>query len=198
MEMEYKQGLIEVKAVPEGKNLFVEGYAAIFGNEDSYNDIIVAGAFTKTIAGKEGKRIRLCLQHDMDDVIGKIIELKEDERGLWFRAKISNTTKGRDLAELIQDEAINEISIGYRSIVWEIDEVRNVRMLKEVQLYEISFVSRAANPQAVIQTTEIKTEVHEKKVEEMTDEELIEHKKTLEKEIEIRQFKQLIKLLKII
>lgn len=198
MEMEYKQGLIEVKAVPEGKNLFVEGYAAIFGNEDSYNDIIVAGAFTKTIAGKEGKRIRLCLQHDMDDVIGKIIELKEDERGLWFRAKISNTTKGRDLAELIQDEAINEISIGYRSIVWEIDEVRNVRMLKEVQLYEISFVSRAANPQAVIQTTEIKTEVHEKKVEEMTDEELIEQKKTLEKEIEIRQFKQLIKLLKII
>ena len=59
MEMEYKQGLIEVKAVPEGKNLFVEGYAAIFGNEDSYNDIIVAGAFTKTITGKEGKRIRL-------------------------------------------------------------------------------------------------------------------------------------------
>lgn len=198
MEMEYKQGLIEVKAVPEGKNLFVEGYAAIFGNEDSYNDIIVAGAFTKTIAGKEGKRIRLCLQHDMDDVIGKIIELKEDERGLWFRAKISNTTKGRDLAELIQDEAINEISIGYKSIVWEIDEVRNVRMLKEVQLYEISFVSRAANPQAVIQATEVKTEIHEKKVEEMTDEELIEQKKTLEKEIEIRQFKQLIKLLKII
>lgn len=198
MEMEYKQGLIEVKAVPEGKNLFVEGYAAIFGNEDSYNDIIVAGAFTKTITGKEGKRIRLCLQHDMDDVIGKIIELKEDERGLWFRAKISNTTKGRDLAELIQDEAINEISIGYRSIVWEIDEVRNVRMLKEVQLYEISFVSRAANPQAVIQTTEIKSEVQEKKVEDMTDEELIEQKKTLEKEIEIRQFKQLIKLLKII
>lgn len=195
MEMEYKQGLIEVKAVPEGKNLFVEGYAAIFGNEDSYNDIIVAGAFTKTIAGKEGKRIRLCLQHDMDDVIGKIIELKEDERGLWFRAKISNTTKGRDLAELIQDEAINEISIGYKSIVWEIDEVRNVRMLKEVQLYEISFVSRAANPQAVIQTTEIKTEVHEKKVEDMTDEELIEQKKTLEKEIEIRQFKQLLKII---
>ena len=131
----------------------------------------------------------------MDDVIGKIIELKEDERGLWFRAKISNTTKGRDLAELIQDEAINEISIGYRSIVWEIDEVRNVRMLKEVQLYEISFVSRAANPQAVIQTTEIKSEVQEKKVEDMTDEELIEQKKTLEKEIEIRQFKQLLKII---
>ena len=43
-----------------------------------------------------------------------------------------------------------------------------------------------------------KNNQEEKKVEDMTDEELIEQKKTLEKEIEIRQFKQLIKLLKII
>ena len=51
--MEFKSQYFEVKAVAEGKNMYVEGYAAIFGNEDSYNDIIVQGAFTKTIQGRE-------------------------------------------------------------------------------------------------------------------------------------------------
>ena len=113
--MEFESQNFEIKAIPEGKNMFVEGYAAVFGNEDSYNDIIEKGAFTKTIQGKEGKRIKPCLQHDLDDVVGKIVELREDEKGLWFKAKISNTTKGKDLAILIEDEAINEISIGYQA-----------------------------------------------------------------------------------
>ena len=191
--MEYKAQIFEAKAVPDGKNLFVEGYAAVFGNEDSYNDIIVAGAFTKTIAGKEGKRIKLCLQHDMEDIVGKIVEMKEDEKGLWFKAKISNTTMGKDLAILIEDDAINEISIGYQSVVWEVDEVRNVRLLKEVKLYEISFVSRAANPQAIIQATEIKGD-KPKPIEEMPDDELIRMRKELEKEINIRTIKQFLKI----
>ena len=191
--MEYKAQIFEAKAVPDGKNLFVEGYAAVFGNEDSYNDIIVAGAFTKTIAGKEGKRIKLCLQHDMEDIVGKIVELKEDEKGLWFKAKISNTTMGKDLAILIEDDAINEISIGYQSIVWEVDEVRNVRLLKEVKLYEISFVSRAANPQAIIQATEIKSE-KPKPIGDMLDEELIKLKSEIESEIHTRTIKQFLKI----
>jgi HK97 family phage prohead protease len=191
--MEYKAQIFEAKAVPDGKNLFVEGYAAVFGNEDSYNDIIVAGAFTKTIAGKEGKRIKLCLQHDMEDIVGKIVELKEDEKGLWFKAKISNTTMGKDLSILIEDDAINEISIGYQSIVWEVDEVRNVRLLKEVKLYEISFVSRAANEQATIRATEVKAG-QPKPIEEMKDEELIKLKSEIEGEINIRTIKQFLKI----
>lgn len=186
--MEYKSQCFEVKAVAEGKNMYVEGYAAVFGNEDSYNDIIVQGAFTKTIQGKEGKRIKLCLQHDMDDVVGKIEELREDEKGLWFKAKISNTTKGKDLAILIEDEAINEISIGYQAVVWEVDEVRGVRLLKEVKLYEVSFVTRAANPQAVVVTTEVKEEA-----KELTDEQLLEKRAEIDKEIEKRVISNFLK-----
>jgi len=192
--MEYKAQIFEAKAVPDGKNLFVEGYAAVFGNEDSYNDIIVAGAFTKTIAGKEGKRIKLCLQHDMEDIVGKIVEMKEDEKGLWFKAKISNTTMGKDLAILIEDDAINEISIGYQSIVWEVVEVRNVRLLKEVKLYEISFVSRAANQLATIQATEIKEEKHKPKdpdFENMPDDDLIRMRQKINTEITKRTLKKI-------
>jgi len=183
MIMEFKSQYFEVKAVAEGKNMYVEGYAAIFGNEDSYNDIIVQGAFTKTIQGREGKRIKLCLQHDLDDVVGKIEELREDEKGLWFKAKISNTTKGKDLAILIEDDAINEISIGYQAVVWEVDEVRGVRLLKEVKLYEVSFVTRAANPQAVVTATEIKQEEPD---DDISDEDLIKKRDELNKEIEKR------------
>ena len=194
MSMEYKAQIFEAKAVPDGKNLFVEGYAAVFGNEDSYNDIIVAGAFTKTIAGKEGKRIKLCLQHDMEDIVGKIVEMKENEKGLWFKAKISNTTMGKDLAILIEDDAINEISIGYQSVVWEVDEVRNVRLLKEVKLYEISFVSRAANPQAIIQATEIKEEKQDPKepdYENMPNDDLIRMRQKINTEITKRTLKKI-------
>ena len=186
--MEFKSQNFEIKAIPEGKNMFVEGYAAVFGNEDSYNDIIVQGAFTKTIQGKEGKRIKLCLQHELDEVVGKIEELREDEKGLWFRAKISNTTKGKDLAILIEDEAINEISIGYQSVVWEVDEVRNVRLLKEIKLYEISFVTRAANEQAVVTTTEVKEEKPE-----LTDDELLQKRAEIDAEIEKRAMDKFLK-----
>ena len=43
----------------EGQNLYIEGYAAVYGNVDSYKDIVQAGAFdaflamvTKEIADK--------------------------------------------------------------------------------------------------------------------------------------------------
>ena len=125
-------------------------------------------------------------------MVGKIVALKEVEKGLWFKAKISNTTLGRDLIELINDEAINELSIGYRAVVWEIDDIKNVRKLKEVMLYEISFVSRAANPQAVINNTEVKSDVYKT----MTDEDLLKIKSDVNKEIEIRIVKQLTNILK--
>ena len=100
--MEKRDLQVELKSFQEGKNLYIEGYAAVFGNVDSYNDIVVRGAFSKV-----GKRVAFCYQHDFDKVIGKITELKEDDEGLYFKAKVSNTNLGRDVAILIEDEAIS-------------------------------------------------------------------------------------------
>lgn len=183
MEREFKNLNIELKSVQEGKNLFIEGYAAVFGNLDSYRDIIQLGAFAKTITGSNGKRIRFCYQHDFDKVIGKIVELREDTNGLYFKAKISNTTLGKDVAELVMDEALNEISIGYRTMLSEYNEVTDERKLMEVELYEISIVTRAANEEATIQSTEVKSE---KKADELTDDELIQKKKEIDTEINKR------------
>ena len=210
--MEYIRQIFEAKAIPDGKNLYIEGYAAVFNNVDSYNDILVPGSVGNFLASPDAKRLKFCAQHrqtDIIDVIGKVIEVKEDSKGIWSRAKISNTSKGRDAVELILDEAIDEISIGYITIDFEMKG--EIRYLKEIKLREISLVIRAANPEALIQVAEIKQEeviaesetivketgfiAEPLSVKDMTNEELIEQKKTLEKEIEIRQFKQLLKII---
>lgn len=155
MDLEYKSGNFEVKR--EGANLYIEGYAATFGVKDSYGDIINIGAFANTLT-TDRKRIRFCYQHDMDKVIGKILDIKEDATGLWFKAKISNTGLGQDVAILVEDEAVNEMSIGYRTKVSTWDDVNEIRYLVEIELAEISIVTRAANKEAVITSAEMKGE----------------------------------------
>lgn len=153
----------------EGMNLYLEGYAAVYGNVDSYNDIIQMGAFDSFLASEGAKRVRFCYNHDMDKVIGAVVELKSDEKGLWFRVKVSNTSLGKDVATLIEDGALNEFSIGYKTedSIYKED---GVRLLTKLSLYEFSVVSRAANPQATLTEAERKEEQIEEKtaLEEMS------------------------------
>lgn len=162
MEAIEKKSIVcsEVKVERQDTNLYIEGYGAYYGNVDSYGDIIRAGAFAPFLASEDAKRVKLCWQHNFDDVIGVIEEMREDERGLWFKAKISNTTLGKDAATLIEDGALNEFSIGYgvKAAEYPTDQPGVSRILTDVYLYEISLVSRAANPKAVLEDAERKGE----------------------------------------
>ena len=162
MEAIEKKSIVcsEVKVERQDTNLYIEGYGAYFGNVDSYGDIIRAGAFAPFLASEDAKRVKLCWQHNFDDVIGVIEEMREDERGLWFKAKISNTTLGKDAATLIEDGALNEFSIGYgvKAAEYPTDQPGVSRVLTDVYLYEISLVSRAANPKATLEDAERKGE----------------------------------------
>ena len=167
--MESKEFIIqEVEVKSEGTHLYLEGYGAVYGNVDSYNDIIQAGAFDAFLASDEARRVKFCTYHDTREVVGVIQSLESDEKGLKFRVKISNTTRGKDVAELIKDGALNEFSIGYRreESFYKDD---GVRVLTKLFLYEISVVSRAANPKAVLTNAERKEEGERKpEVKEMT------------------------------
>ena len=120
----------------------------------------------------------------MRDVIGVIVDLKEDERGLWFRAKVSKTRDGKDVEVLIEDGALKEFSIGFITKGYEWNEDDVVRTLTEVELWEISLVTRAANEQARLVTTEVKSEADTKG---LSDEELIERKNKAEQELRLLQ-----------
>ncbi|MGL5435884.1 MAG: HK97 family phage prohead protease [Lachnospiraceae bacterium] len=125
------------------------GYGAIFGNIDSGGDVIEPGAFSKTLAsGWERVKI-LALHNDCWLPIGKPLELKEDENGLFISAKISDTQMGRDVKALLKDGVLNELSIGYDPVTFDIDE-DGIRHLKELDLWEVSVVTWAMNPQATI------------------------------------------------
>ena len=73
----------------------IEGYAATFGNLDRVKDIIHPGAFTKTL-NERGNKVRLLWQHDQKEPIGRPLEIREDDRGLFIKAVVSDTARGRD------------------------------------------------------------------------------------------------------
>jgi len=140
----------------------VTGYASIFDNKDSDNDIIEKGAYTKTLQ-ENGKRVKYIYQHDISKPLGRMKELEEDNKGLRFVAEIPKTTFGKDVLELMKFGVIEENSVGIMPLVKEYNEEKDVRYLKEVALYEISAVTLAANDQAVI--NEVKS--HEKRKEDI-------------------------------
>lgn len=125
------------------------GHAAVFGNCDSGNDIIEKGAFTNTLA-QDFDRIKiLALHNDFWLPVGKPIELREDENGLFIKGKISDTTMGKDIKTLMKDGVLNELSIGY-NIVNSYFDREGVRHLKAVRLWEVSIVTWAMNDRAKI------------------------------------------------
>lgn len=142
--MQYKATKFELKASAENT---IEGYAAFFGNVDSYGDIIEQGAFTKTL-NENKNRVKVLWQHNTNEPIGKPIEMSQDSKGLYIKAKISMTDTGRKAMELMRDGVIDEMSIGYDIIK---DEYKGKnRMLKELRLWEFSPVTFAANEKARI------------------------------------------------
>lgn len=129
----------------------VTGYASIFGNIDHAGDVIEHGAYTKTIA-ESGNKVRFLWQHDRSEPIGSVLELKEDGKGLWFRAKFANTQRAQEARELMSMGAMDSFSIGYVPVLEVRDEVngRVINRIKEVRLFEISPVTFPCNPEATI------------------------------------------------
>lgn len=152
--MIFKQTSIGLEDIDESNGI-VKGYGSVFNNIDSDNDIILAGAYTKTL-NENGSRVRYCNQHRIDQPLGKFTELREDGNGLYFVAEIPKTRLGEDVLLLMKNGVINENSVGIMPIVKSFRQ-DGVRELKEVKLYEISCVTLAANPLALI--TDAKGEI---------------------------------------
>jgi len=127
----------------------IHGYASVFGNRDTYGDIVQKGAFARTINNDRG-RIKVLWQHDYSNPIGIPLEMTEDEHGLHVKARIADTAAGRDALALMRAGVVNELSIGYDAVREEYDNETNTRHLKEVRLWEFSPVTWAANELAKI------------------------------------------------
>lgn len=196
-KIEYKNVAFEateIKANTETGRLNVKGYASVFGNEDSYGDIVEAGAFVESLA-VEGKRVQFCYNHDMSKVCGVFNELREDAKGLYVDVDILPTSVGRDLKILMESGAIKEFSICYRTKEFrdEMQNERTIRHLTKLKLIEVSAVSRAANAEATLISATRKSEEWQFDIKSMTDAELNQIKAAITEEFADRMLKSLTK-----
>lgn len=153
----------EVKFAPaDADEMTFTGYGAVFGNVDSYGDVIQKGAFAKSIhdARTSGLWPAMLEQHGgfgmtASDLtpIGVWTDLEEDNVGLRVSGKLAPTVRGKEMHALMKmapRPAINGLSIGYVPIKWKMrsspEEPR--RTLEEVSLKEISPVTFPANGKA--------------------------------------------------
>lgn len=141
-------GLEEVQIDEKGQ---FEGYASVFNNVDRHGDVVMPGAFRKTIS--ENPSVPILWQHDQSKPIGVTKAIREDQNGLLVKGELNlDTQLGREAYSLLKQGALKGLSIGYQVI--KDDLAGRVRQLKEVRLMEYSLVTFPANELA--QVTSIK------------------------------------------
>ncbi len=130
----------------------IEGYASQ-RNRDLHGDIVCEGAFTKTISERKN-RILVLRDHDPSRIVGKPEHASEDSSGLYTKSLIAKTPLGDETLELAAAGMLTGMSIGYDPIPGKYDyqviDGKSTRMLREVKLYEYSFVAFPANEEARI------------------------------------------------
>lgn len=147
--METKQlALAQTELKFNGAAFAFSGYASVFGGIDSYGDTIEPGAYKNTLEMRE-RPIRMRWNH-YGEVIGKWMTIREDEKGLYVEGELTpGHSKAQDVFASLKHGAIDGLSIGYRVKAFnQLDNDR--RLLKEIDLIEISVVEEPADLSARI------------------------------------------------
>ncbi len=130
----------------------VTGYASISNVIDSDEEMVVNGAFKKTLKERGVKsknpRIKHLWQHSTWEPIAIPTVLEEDDKGLFFKSKFGSDTFSQDKLKQHIDGIITEMSIGYNVIKAEkVKDGERVKFWKllELRLWEYSSVTWGAN-----------------------------------------------------
>lgn len=130
-------------------------YGSVFGVKDSYNDIVVKGAFLKSLAElhSKGRQPAMLWQHKMDEPIGIYTKVEEDDHGLYVEGRllIDEDPVAKRAHGHMKAKSVSGMSIGYYLNDYEYDEDKAAWMLKEIELVEISLVTVPSNDQARVE-----------------------------------------------
>ena len=156
---------IQIKAGPDDG--LAEGqfsaYASVFGNVDSYGDVVIPGAFADDLKAWEesGNAIPLLFGHNMSDPdfnIGHVVDAKEDERGLLVTAELDlENPKAKQVYRMLKGRRINQMSFAYD--VLEGGDAQREKLdgskegyyeLRKLKLYEVSVVTIGANQETEV------------------------------------------------
>lgn len=156
--MTVKSVIAEVKALGDGEKAEFEAYASVFGNRDSYGDVVQKGAFAASLKAwdEKGAPIPLLWGHNMTDPdfnIGMVTSAEEDEHGLKVVCELdTDSPKGTQVHRLLKQGRVREMSFAFAATSSEYGELdgKSVRYLKEVDLFEVSVVPLGANPETEV------------------------------------------------
>jgi HK97 family phage prohead protease len=136
----------DVREVGEGMRF--SGYAAVFNSPSEplpFTEQIAPGAFRKSLRARND--IKFLWNHDTGEILGSTragtLTLKEDNYGLRVEGMLPNTSRGRDVAELLRRGDVDAMSFGFSvpqgGDSWSADGSQ--RTLNSVRLHEISLVA---------------------------------------------------------
>lgn len=127
------------------------GYASLFGVVDLGNDVMDAGAFTRSLERRHASGIRMLWQHEATEPIGIWTCIREDAQGLYVEGRLAKgVARAREVLELLRSKAVDGLSVGFRTIKARKDARSGVRHIIEADLWEISVVTFPMQPLARI------------------------------------------------
>jgi uncharacterized protein len=160
----------EIKTAPqhvkEIKGNLVTGIFSVFGNKDSYGDIIYPGAFAKTFAERKNKILHLWQHEFYAPPIAVIVDLQELTRDQLPEKMLSenpdatgaalvtrqylDTPRGNEVLTAIKAGSPLEMSFGFDAMKYDFQEDainpnKQIRNLREIRLWETSDVLWGAN-----------------------------------------------------
>lgn len=137
------------KVLDEEKGIF-EAYVSVFGNEDSYGEIVDKGAFTEWLAQNFPRYPKGVWAHNWDEPISATLEAREDDHGLYIKGQlVLEVQRAREAYALMKAGVITDFSFGFYVLQDEMDASRK-RHLKKIAIYEYSPVLVGANDQAML------------------------------------------------
>jgi HK97 family phage prohead protease len=141
----YFNSKFTAKALPqdddEDQSIMIEGYAST-NDKDRHGDVVPTGVWEKGLQ-EYVKNPVILAYHNHTMPVGKMVEHRVDDKGLWIKAKISDAAG--DVYKLIKKGILSAFSIGFRIKDAEYNTAAEVFLVKDLELHEISVVSVPAN-----------------------------------------------------
>ena len=136
--METKNFKFKFDDINEKEGVF-SGMASVYDVVDSYNEVVMKGAFKKTLQENNGE-FPLCWLHDIREPLG-LATAEDRDKGLWIEGQLNlDVQSAREKRSLMKQRVITGISIGFKTLQDEWH--KDLRKLKEIKLYEISPITR--------------------------------------------------------
>lgn len=147
----------EVRENTDSNSVTVQGYATTYGSSypvyggpdaGGWNETIARGAAKKSLS--ENADVRFLINHDglpLARSTSGTLTLEDDEIGLFSEATLDMANpKAQEVKSVLSRGDADQMSFAFRVVRQEWNDQRTERIIREVELLDVSVVTYPANP----------------------------------------------------